>query len=289
MRRIIADLLASKSPTDLIGGPGPGPEIPIPPDQINHIRKVLRLEVGSSLAVVDRSTGVEFFGVVSSLEQGQEAIRLLRLSDRGSAGRPRITALIGCPKPAVADSAVEKLTEIGIDAVLFFDASRSQGRNNGEERGKRVDRWARIAEAAIKQSGARRATELAFLPGLAEAVAPADTNGEDTKVRLVCLAPVDLEQEGDSADKLEKKPQPLPILSLFQLNAPLCLQKSVQIDEIYVLVGPEGGLSREEIELLLDRGFTPVTLGQRTLRVETALILVFGILAAWRSGQSLSS
>lgn len=262
-----AESLASIDPAESL------PVVPLAPGEVNHVTNVLRLKAGDPVILVDRESGIQFHGKLTDNASVQLESALENFENR-----PRITAIIGYPKHAVADTAVEKLTELGIERIIFFNADRTQG-----QAGDRTDRWQRIADAATKQSGARAAPKIETYTGIKPALKALENTDQIAICKLACMAPQDRAEGSSAGVATLRKTEAFPILSLFEDNSPLQLQKSLQTDEIYVLVGPEGGLSRDEIELLVGENFLPVTLGRRTLRTETALIVVFGIFAAWRS------
>ena len=268
----------------------------LPENEAKHIRSVLRLGAGDRVVVIDRNSGRAFEGEIEAADGGRLDVRLLAAKAGGAEGGPRIVAVLGYPKGPVADSAVEKLTELGVDRIVFFNAERTQGRISGEKLDDRMARWSRIADAAIKQSGERPSLHLDFMTDLTAVLKELNGRPPDSNIRLFCTAPKIGGNPGGTPQKSARPVTEPPentaffsISALLGLNGPLHLQKSAQIDEIYVLVGPEGGLSRDEIELLQSSGFKSVTLGRRTLRSETALTLVFGILTGWRSEQSYSA
>ena len=116
----------------------------------------------------------------------------------------------------------------------------------GKEAEKKLARWRRIARQAVQQSGAAGSPEIeaptelkALLPRLGEA--------REEEVRLF------FHQDREAADTLHG-----------------CLSKSVKI--VTLVVGPEGGLSAEEVELLRSKSFVPITVGHTVLRTETAAL-----------------
>ncbi|CAN5793672.1 16S rRNA (uracil(1498)-N(3))-methyltransferase [soil metagenome] len=154
---------------------------------------------------------------------------------------PRLTVFQGLAKSDKVDWVVEKLVELGVDEIVIFAAGRSVP-VWGADKAKTVRlRWERVAYAASKQS--RRA----WLP--------------------VVTGPL------DRKELLERmKSMPAVLVADPQAGASLgaALMDLGKVAEVGIVVGPEGGLSREEIAMLIDRGARPVSLGAQILRTETA-------------------
>jgi 16S rRNA (uracil1498-N3)-methyltransferase len=147
------------------------------------------------------------------------------------------------------DFVLQKAVELGVTQVRPLFTERTQVRLQGERLNRRMDHWRQVVIAACEQSGRTR------LPSL-ETAARLDTDvlGVDADLRLL-LAP-----EAD--------------LNLDQLAAP---RRRVEL-----LVGPEGGLTASEVRLAEAKGFTPIRLGPRVLRTETApLAAIAAIQTLW--------
>src|SRR6185369_4314769 len=113
----------------------------------------------------------------------------------------------------------------------------------------KVERWQRIAREAARQSGRMSAPEVSFAGDLAEVLRQADH-----AVKLLLWE----EKEAGTLKKL-----------LAELHPP---------EDIAVIVGPEGGLTREEVGSAMKCGFVPVSLGKRIVRTETAGPAILAIL-----------
>jgi len=215
----------------------------------HYIRDVLRLGVGDALILFDGS-GWEYPATVSAASA--QAVSLRVSTPRQGIQEPpvRVTLGVCLLKAQKMDLVVQKSVELGVHEIIPVLAGRSIRTLEGERVEKRLQRWRKIAQEASRQCGRSRVPEVGSvvtLPALLERNIPAD-------LKLLFTAhgearPSFLPGEG------ERPPE-----------------------RILALTGPEGGFSGEEEALALEAGFSPVRLGPRTLRAETAAILAVGLL-----------
>ncbi len=214
------------------------------PEKVAHHARVARVAPGDPVEVLDLE-GAVAVGTLARWDGKSCVVEVARVErGRGEPPGPLVLALAVLHTQAF-DWAVEKATELGATAVVPVLAARVQGGRHGA----RVDRWQRIADAAVAQCGRT------LPPRVAEPAALADVVAAARGVRLV-------------ADP----GAPMPALS------------AAGADGITVLVGPEGGLLEEEIASIRSAGFVGLPLGPRTLRAETAAITALALaqsLAGW--------
>jgi 16S rRNA (uracil1498-N3)-methyltransferase len=206
--------------------------------------RVARVAPGEAVEVLDLA-GTVGIGTLARWEGRACAVDVTRLErGRGEPPGPLVLGL-GVLHTGAFDWAVEKATELGATAVVPLLCERSQG----GEHGRRVERWQRVADSAVAQCGRSRTAEVRPPTLLADFLSSAGG------LRFLALA-------GG-----EVPPGRRP-------DAP----------GLTVLVGPEGGLTDGEIADILDGGFTPLPLGPRTLRAETAAVAALAVaqsLAGW--------
>lgn len=213
--------------------------------RLHYLRHVLRVRVGDGLEVFD-GAGRAFDAKVLSLDEPAGA---LELGAGREAPRPRsITIVQGLPKAEKLELVLQKGTELGATAFAPAACARSVVKLQGKEETK-LARWQRIVEEAARQCG--RADVPAVLPPLPllEAVAALP----DAPALLV----------------LDEEERSLPLSAAV---APLAGRP------LALIIGPEGGLTREEVLALVARGATPVTLGRLVLRTETAALAALAVL-----------
>jgi 16S rRNA (uracil1498-N3)-methyltransferase len=206
--------------------------------------RVLRLEAGDEVVLFD-GRGAEASGRVISVDEDGVLCVVgapSRAPDRG----PRVVLCQCLPKGGKLEDIVRASTELGVAAIELVTSERSVPRLEAGRAERRLERLARVAQEAARQSG--RAT----VPALA---------GPATLEEALGRAPAD-------AVKLALAPSALLSLSDALSRAPM--RDAASAASAWVLVGPEGGLAPEELRLAGARGFVLVGLGPTVLRVETA-------------------
>lgn len=226
-----------------------GDEVVLPETESRHISKSLRLHVGSQIQLFD-GTGMRYLAEITNI--GRQVIARILAADKDQQEeRSMLHVGQAMLKNAKMDFLVEKCTELGVAAFTPIVSSRCQGKMDDEQRGgKRQQRWQRIVESACKQCSRPRPLELKESLSLADLCASASQ--EPHTLRLLFW-----EEEKET--------------SLHDLS-PL-----TDYNQIHLLLGPEGGFSKEEVELAARCGYQSVSLGPRILRAETATVAAISI------------
>jgi 16S rRNA (uracil1498-N3)-methyltransferase len=209
----------------------------------HYLARVRRVKVGDRFPASDSRGGRWLCTVVRI---GPSFLRL-RLEEAAIAGLEQHSIrLIQClPKATKMDLIVRQATEAGVQRVIPVYSRFSQVRFS-EEAEKKLERWQRIARQAVQQSGAARPPDIEA-PRELEALLQKLDEIQSEEVRLF------FHQDREGGDTLHR-----------------CLSKSVKI--ITLVVGPEGGLSPQEVDLLRRKSFVPITVGYTVLRTETAAL-----------------
>ncbi len=214
-----------------------------------HLIKVLRLKVGDRMILADGEGG-EYEGVLASVEGERAVVRITAVASIPvGAATPEIVLLQGIPKGERMELILQKGAELGVNRFVPLLSSRAIPRLTGDKAVERVRRWERIVSEASRQSRRSDIPAVGAIVPLTEALASAH---QEVKLLL---------WEGESLRGLREV--------LEGVTPPL---------SVALLVGPEGGFSREEAEQAMAAGFVPVTLGRRILRTETAGLAVLAIL-----------
>jgi 16S rRNA (uracil1498-N3)-methyltransferase len=233
-----------------IGGVrAPGERVELDAADARKIRVVLRMQSGAAIEAVD-SAGVSYAGTIT-VEADAVSVHLDAVLERAVEPELRITIAQGVPKGQKMDFAIEKATEVGVAAFVPFFSARTAGEHVGAAK---LERWRRIARSAAAQSGRT------FIPEVADPIAwPALLERFGSYDRVLIAWEV--------ADR-----DPLWV----RLPAIVAGAKS-----LLAVIGPEGGLSHDEVEAARARGAEIVSLGARILRTETAgLVAAVAILFA---------
>ncbi|WP_026842454.1 16S rRNA (uracil(1498)-N(3))-methyltransferase [Citrifermentans bremense] len=226
-----------------------GDSVTITGELYRHMARVLRIKEGSEVELIENG-GARHRGTVEEVGAKSLTVRI-SASAAPAAEEPglRITLLQGMPKGEKLDLILQKCTELGVAEVVAFDAARSVVKLRGDRSATRLARYEKIVQEAARQSGRRSAPKVALGGTLSEVLA--DSRHE---VKLLLY-------EGEEKTTLHG-----------------CFGAFEAPGSVAVVVGPEGGLAPEEVRQALAAGFTPVTLGKRILRTETAGLAMLSIL-----------
>lgn len=212
-------------------------------DEAHHAKTVKRAEVGESIDLVD-GQGRRAITVVSEMTSAGLTVVVQELTQELHEVQMYLVQALAKGDRDI--QAIEMATELGAHGIVPWSADRSIVRWKKERAAKALAKWQNTVRAAAKQS--RRA----LLPTVYEAHTSRD---------LADLA----QQLGPSALFLVLHEQ-----ASYRLTQALQEHLTDHVREIYFLVGPEGGISPQEIEMLTDAGAHPVLLGPEVLRSSTA-------------------
>ena len=214
-----------------------GDTVTVEGDEAHHAVVVRRLRVGEALLLTDG------LGRLVTGEVGETTKRSFTVVAREVADlpepQPRVTVVQALPKGDRGELAVEVLTEIGVATVVPWAAARSVAVWKGERAAKSLAKWQATAREAAKQ--ARRAWH--------PSVAPLATT--DEVVALIASADVAVVLHEDATE-------------------PLSAHAQTPDGDLVVVVGPEGGLTDEEVARFVASGAVAVRLGSEVLRTSTA-------------------
>jgi 16S rRNA (uracil1498-N3)-methyltransferase len=221
-----------------------------------HAALVRRLQPRERIDLTD-GAGLLAECVISRTDGNALDLEVLALREV-PAPQPRITVVQGLAKGDRGETAVETMTEIGVDAVVPWSASRSITQWRGDRGAKALARWRSTAAEAAKQS--RRA----WWPEIADLTS---TTGV-AKLLATATVPVVLHEEAE--------------LPLAELAIPR--PDGAGPVEVVLVVGPEGGISPEELQTFAEAGGLPHRMGPTVLRTSTAGTAAAAVLLA-RSGR----
>ncbi len=215
--------------------------------QAHHLAGVLRARVGQQFDVVAGNQVRR--GTVESVEDN--CVRFALGEEVSAAHALPLTVALSIVRFEPMEWAIEKLTELGAQRIVPLAAQRCD-RHLVQASEKRLERWRRIAREAAQQSRRNDVPEIDGPVGL-----PAFLETAQDARRLL----------------LSEREEMTPLWDV--LNASL-----EEPAAIALAVGPEGGWTDAEMTLLTKHAWTPVSLGPRILRAETAAIAATSVLAA---------
>jgi 16S rRNA (uracil1498-N3)-methyltransferase len=232
--------------------------------------------MGDAITLFDGS-GSDFRGVVERLDAQELAVRII---DRvATAGKTcRLTLAQALPKGSKMDDIVEKATELGVDRIIPFLSSRSVPKWSAEKAADRVDRWRKIAIEAARRSrrpdipsisGVIPYDEMLRMAGQDSAASFPSPSGSGPTAKYPTAGAV---SDGPIGRIIFWEEEGRSIKSI------LHDEKIRKADHLFLVIGPEGGFSRDEIDSAQNAGFVVASLGAQVLRVETASLVVLAIL-----------
>lgn len=220
-----------------------GEETVITGQDARHLARVLRLKPGEDVVVLC-GDGREFLARICRIDSGNVTVAVL--SEHVSKADPSIelTICLGFLKEKKMDDLVRQLTELGMSRFQPFFARRSVSRPDPARMASRVGRWEKIAQESIKQCRRGSVPEIRPAVSLDEAIRLAE--GDDVKI---------LFYENETGRER------------FPANRPTGSDDPFKVT---ILLGPEGGLTEDEVAAAQSAGFNIRSLGPRILKAETA-------------------
>jgi 16S rRNA (uracil1498-N3)-methyltransferase len=236
---------------------GAGSNLVALPKEIAHqVRDVLRLNVGEHLILLDNSGDEVVAAVARSSKAGVEVHLLERRPGKREPG-VRIVLCQGLLKSARFEWVLEKGTELGVSVFAPILCRRSMA--GLEDAGpSKQQRWQRIIQEAAEQSGRSRLPELLPIRPLMHAL-------NDIPPGALAIMPWEEEQVRSLREALTS-------FVGAQFIAPRAREDIHPSPTVVLFIGPEGGLTAEEVALAQRHGVQVVSLGSRILRAETAAL-----------------
>jgi 16S rRNA (uracil1498-N3)-methyltransferase len=221
-----------------------------------HAATVRRLRPGERLDVTDGAGGGLACEVVRVRRDAVDCRVVARRSE--PAPVPRIVLVQALAKGDRGERAVEMLTEVGVDEIVPWSAARAVVRWEGERGERARERWRVIAAEAAKQSRRLR------WPSVADLAGTADVAARVARVATAGLAVV-LHEDGG-----------MPLAGLVRSPA----GRRPPPEEILLVVGPEGGITADELAAFRAAGGTVARLGPTVLRTSTAGVVAAAVVLA---------
>lgn len=205
-----------------------------------HISKVLRMQPGDKIQIVS-DDGVTAIAEIVSLQADNVVVRCLEKLAESHEPSVNITLAQGLAKGEKMDFIIQKAVEMGASSIVPVAMEHSVVRLEGAKADKKVERWQKIAEAAAKQSKRDIIPQVQPVQTMQQMLA-----NNDLQYKIIAY---------ECEDRLGLK---------------TVLQSCDNLQELLLIIGPEGGISEFELELARKNGAVPVSIGKRILRAETA-------------------
>ena len=228
-----------------------GNKIIITGKDVNHIKNVLRMKPGEEIAVSNGLDGKEYHCGIAEWYEDRIVCDLFFVKEEGVELASKIYLFQGLPKADKMELIIQKAVELGVYEIIPVASKRAVVKLDAKKADSNLIRWQAIAEAAAKQSKRGIIPKIKEVMSFQEAVAYSSC----AQVKII---PYEL------AQGMERTKE---IISGIRPGEPVA-----------VFIGPEGGFAEEEIEMAMQAGIEPVTLGRRILRTETAGMAVLSVI-----------
>ena len=207
----------------------------------NHIQNVYRLNVGDSLRVIDGE--YEYATEIISIGKKEIKLKIIEKNTDNYSLNINIDVALGILKNDKMNLAIQKLTEIGINNIIPLKTERVVVKINEKK-----EKWEIVVKETLKQCKGVKFTKIEEVTGL-------QSLNYGIYDKIIYAYENSCESE-----------------TLFNLI-------DIEDKNILYIVGPEGGITEEEVMFLKNKGGIEISLGKRILRAETAAIVIGGILA----------
>jgi 16S rRNA (uracil1498-N3)-methyltransferase len=208
----------------------------------HHLSKVLRMQAGREL-VLFNGNGGEFAATIHEVSKKNVIALVAEHSSENRESPLQLELAIGISRGERFEWVLQKATELGVTRITPLVTERTEVKTNGDRQEKMLDRWQHIIVSACEQCQRNLLPELAAPVHLNDYLPQVNSD-----LRFV------LHHRDSKTLPTEQKPQ-----------------------SISLLIGPEGGLSKDEIALAQQHNFNALTLGPRVLRTETAPIAAISL------------
>ena len=212
-------------------------------NDVNHIKNVLRMKIGEEIAVSNGIDDKEYRCGIEELGEDRIVCTLRFIKEDGVELASQIYLFQGLPKADKMELIIQKAVELGVHEVIPMATKRCVVKLDEKKAVSKINRWQGIAEAAAKQSKRGVIPQVHSVMNMKEAVAYAG----EMEVRLI---PYELAEDMAHTKQLIEQVKPGQKVAIF--------------------IGPEGGFEEAEVQMALEAGIEPITLGRRILRTETA-------------------
>lgn len=212
-------------------------------DDIYHIKTVMRMKENEKIIVVYEN--IPYLCEIENIKY-ELKVTIKEQMNLKNDKLPKITLIIPLLKEQKMDLILQKATELGVYEIIPVILSRSIIKVNEQKENNKIDRWKRIVKEASEQSHRNEIPIIANIKKI-----------EELKLK-------DLNIVCSTRERTN--------------NIKYTLKNNISCGTINVVVGPEGGLTEKEEEILLKKGFEAVTLGTRIMRVETVPIYIMSII-----------
>ena len=214
----------------------------------HHALKVMRLKNNDQL-ILFNGDGSDYTGQVINITKRQVEVSIKSKKNIGSESNLKVIILQALTSSDKMDLIIQKTTELGISEIQPIVCERSIVKIKKDKIEKKLSHWRQVAIAACEQCGRAEIPKIREPENIIKYLERVMESDKDTKI---ILSP----ETAQSLDNI--------------------IPNSKQA--IKVLIGPEGDFTKQELDFSIQKGFSPIKIGPRILRTETAPITILSIL-----------
>lgn len=230
--------------------------ITIKGQDVKHIKNVLRKKPGDQITICNAEQSLDYLCEITNIEDETISCNIVEKIENNVESNIKVTIFQGLPKADKMELVIQKSVELGVFDIIPIEMKRCVVKLNEKDKNKKIDRWQKISEVASKQSGRN------IIPKINQIINIKEICNLYEEYDIVLVA-----YENEEKNTLKEE--------LNKIKAQIQGQDQIKIG---VLIGPEGGIAPEEIELLNKIGAKIITLGKRILRTETVALNVLSII-----------
>lgn len=253
-----------------------GEEITLQDEDYNYIARVLRSRENDPITLFNGKGG-EYHGNIVEIGKKHLTVKIRKYNPVNRTSHVKIHLLQSLAKGEKMELVLQKSTELGVSSITPLITDRSVMHLKKEQTEKRLERWNNIITSACEQC------ELNIPPILHSPIRLYDwlqNVSSTTSTTVLTLAPTAIHSLGS-------------FLKLLERNLTNITPNGATIEHSFtIIIGPEGGLTEDEIKALQQSGAESVSLGQRILRTETAALSVIstiqGLMGDWSTETALA-
>ncbi len=194
---------------------------------VKHIRNVLRKAIGDEIIICNATSGKDYLCVIDSFEESKINCTIKNELETTTESNVKVTIMQGLPKADKMELIIQKSVELGVHEIIPIEMKRCIVKLNGKDANKKIDRWQKISEVAAKQCGRN------IIPKIKSLINVKNICNLLEEYDIVLVA-YENEKEITIKEELKK------------------LKEKYKNEEIKIaiIIGPEGGIDEEEVNLL---------------------------------------
>ncbi len=231
-----------------------GKKISIQNEDVNHIKNVLRAKIDDTIEICDSITSKNYICKIEQIEEKNICCHIVEEIESNVEPHIQVSIFQGLPKADKMEWVIQKSVELGVYDITPVEMKRCVVNLKDKDKVKKIQRWQKISEGAAKQSGRDR------IPTI-HPVINVHTLCENIKEYDLVLVAYENEKVNTLKQELKK-----------------VKHDSNKEMKIAIVIGPEGGIDKEEIMKLEEHQAKIITLGNRILRTETVALNILSII-----------